>query len=220
MPPVNIKIGEVFERLTVKAGVGINRFGKRLWKCLCECGNYITVPSGDLRSGNTKSCGCYSRDRIAKLNYKCGGKRNFPREYKSWGQMKQRTGNPNNPRYKDYGGRGIKVCDRWLGEDGFENFLEDMGPIPDLNLPYSIERADNDKGYCPDNCYWGLPIDQNNNTRRNTFITYKGRKQTLSQWARELKRDPRNFSDRKHKLGWNDERIISTPVRKLKRKSK
>lgn len=97
--------------------------------------------------------------------------------------MKSRCYNKNHMNYDAYGGRGIKVCDRWLGENGFENFYNDMFPRPDGT---SLDRIDNNADYCPENCRWGSRIEQANNTRRNKIIEYGNKSMTAAQWAREI----------------------------------
>ncbi len=94
--------------------------------------------------------------------------------------MRQRCENPRNPRYKDYGGRGIKVCDQW---QSFENFLADMGMQPPGR---TLERNDNDRGYEPGNCRWATRTDQASNTRINNRLTYNGKTMTIAEWARHL----------------------------------
>lgn len=101
--------------------------------------------------------------------------------YKNWIDMKQRCFNKNNPRYKDWGGRGIKVCDRWMK---FENFLADMGEKPEDK---TLDRIDNNGNYCPENCRYATSKQQQNNTRQNRLIIHKGKTQNLTQWSKELK---------------------------------
>ena len=103
-------------------------------------------------------------------------------EYWIWKSMRSRCNNVKTENYKNYGGRGIKVCKRW---DSFENFYKDMGPRP--SSEYSIERLDNDGNYEPSNCKWGTREEQQNNMRSNVLITYQDKTQTLAQWCRELK---------------------------------
>jgi len=99
--------------------------------------------------------------------------------------MRKRCYNPSNKQYKDYGGRGIKVCDRWLdNKHGFENFLQDMGPRP--SSKHSIERRDNNGNYCPENCYWATKKEQSRNTRRNCWLSAYGKTIILTDWAQEL----------------------------------
>jgi hypothetical protein len=98
--------------------------------------------------------------------------------------MKDRCYNKNNKYYKDYGGRGIKVCDRWLDKErGFENFLEDMGVRP---IGKSINKINNNGNYEPNNCNWATRKEQSNNTRQNRVFSYNGVTQTIAQWARHL----------------------------------
>ena len=109
--------------------------------------------------------------------------------YNNWVDMKQRCFNKNNPRYKDWGGRGITVCKRWMI---FENFLADMGEKPKGK---TLDRKDNDGNYCKKNCRWATREEQQNNTRQNRIIIYKGKTQNLTQWARELKMDRQKLSN-------------------------
>ena len=103
------------------------------------------------------------------------------RVYWSWKSMKARCYNPNRTHYRHYGGRGIKVCDRWL--ESFENFYEDMGDCPP---GLSIDRIDNDGDYTPENCRWATSMEQTNNTSRNRRVTVDGETMTITQWARRL----------------------------------
>lgn len=139
--------------------------------CRCECGTTKEFLRRNLRSGATKSCGCYkaesNRQRFTTHGQAAGGKER-PLVYGVWSTMKSRCLNPNFPKYQIYGARGITVCDRWLT---FANFYEDMGdPPPGLTL----ERRDNDGNYEPGNCVWASRAQQSRNKRTNRFFTIDG----------------------------------------------
>jgi hypothetical protein len=119
--------------------------------------------------------------------------------------MWQRTTNPSQNRYPEYGGRGITVCPEWRS---FEQFLKDMGLKPGPG--YSIDRIDVNAGYSPENCRWATPLQQQNNTRANRFLEYQGERLTLSQWARRCNLSPNNIRDRLAS-GWSLERTLTTP---------
>jgi hypothetical protein len=109
--------------------------------------------------------------------------RNTP-EFNIWSMMKNRCTNPNCNRHQFYKDKGIKVCDRWLGPDGFIHFIEDMGRRP--GPKYSIDRIDNDGDYCPENCRWATDKEQANNHSNDFIVEYNGREQTLALWCDEL----------------------------------
>lgn len=115
---------------------------------------------------------------------KDGHKKNNPVLYHSWIGMKGRCYNKNDKAYRNYGGRGIKVCDRWLGKEGFNNFLNDMGEKP--SSKHSLDRIDTNGDYCPENCRWATWEQQENNRRINVFYEYNGKKLTLPQWSKEI----------------------------------
>lgn len=134
------------------------RGGKPRWDCICNCGTRCTVAAADLISGDTLSCGCYRKDRI--LRHGAARKGKVTAEYRSWHAMLQRCTNPDSNGYKNYGGRGIRVCKRWLK---FENFLADMGPRPP---GLTLDRRNNDGPYRKGNCRWATRKQQAQNRRK------------------------------------------------------
>lgn len=132
--------------------------------CQCDCGEFIIVNLNHLKSGNTKSCGCLNKEKrkLPKLIKHQESNKRRTVEYNTWVSMKQRCYNINCKDYKNYGGRGIKICDRWL--NSYENFLKDMGRRP---IGYSIERLNVNGNYEPINCKWATKLEQNNNRRLN-----------------------------------------------------
>jgi len=159
------------------------------WLCLCDCGKHTVVYSTRLRNGDTQSCGCYQRHQLS-LRKKTHGKSQTI-TYQAWLNMKARCYNQKIPAYKNYGGRGIAVCDRWL--NSFENFYSDMG---EMTVGLTIERIDNDKGYSPKNCKWATRVEQARNMRSTRMIRYGGKNQSLSAWAEEIGINYRTLIDR------------------------
>lgn len=148
MPKFIDRTGARFGRLTALRRNGSDRTtGEALWECTCDCGGHLTVRGSSLSSGNTGSCGCLPPDNQRALF--TTHNMHTSRTYHSWQHMKTRCYNPRHIGYKDYGGRGIAVCDRW--RHSFENFLADMGERPP---GHTIGRIDHDKPYEPGNCQW------------------------------------------------------------------
>lgn len=191
-------IGDKFNALLVieKADRIYNRTA---WLCRCNCGNKLVVTGNGLKTGHKKSCGCLNKNKTHNCT-------NHPL-FKTWLEMIRRCHNKKSQGYSNYGKRGIKVCLRWKHKiNGIKNFISDMGKKP--SSKHSIERRDNNKGYCKSNCYWATIKEQNNNTRNNVVITYKGKTLTASQWSRLTDINVANLYYRV-KSGWNAERILN-----------
>ena len=157
-------LGEKFGRLTVIKEYGKDKNRKVLWECQCDCGNKTVSLGSNLVRGKALSCGCL-KNELASKRMKKHGMRNT-RIYKKWQGMKRRCYEKGNKHYKNYGGRGIVVCDEWLGEHGFENFYSwamRNGYRDDL----SIERKDVNGNYCPENCCW-IPLPDQSRNKTNT----------------------------------------------------
>ena len=132
-------------------------------------------------------------------------------EYHAWSNIKARCFNPNNPRYSDWGGRGIAVCDRW--KNSFENFLADMGTKP--SPKHSLDRIDNDGDYSDENCKWSTKAEQDNNRRSNRLITIGCVTLTIAQWTKEMGFG-QNVIYNRLKIGWSEFDAVMTPVRSYK----
>lgn len=170
--------GETFGRLTVVSEAERVK-GKRQVVCQCSCGKTTVVRVELLRNGKAKSCGCLRSEVVASKNH-VHGKSESP-EYRVWANMMQRCYVESSDRYKQYGGRGIRVCERWHLA---ANFLADMGPRP--SPEHSIERTDNDADYSPKNCIWATAQQQQRNTTRTSKIQFRGESWCLTDLEAEF----------------------------------
>jgi len=169
--------GVRFGRLTVVDRAENLKDWKTAWNCKCECGNEKVIRGSDLKNGKTTSCGCYMNERrIARSITHCMSK---TRQYKIWRGIKERCNNSNNPSYKYYGGRGIKICSEWV--DSFENFWDDMKESYSESL--SIDRIDVNGNYEKLNCRWATDKEQANNTTLNRNVEYMGKTHTIMEWS-------------------------------------
>jgi hypothetical protein len=196
MPAFRDRSGEKVGRLTILCEAADRIGGRVTWHCRCECGNEVKRPGRDLYLGRTTSCGCLLSESISSINVsrtkhghsKSGGRniRLTTPEYRSWKAMLERCRNPNAPNYHLYGGRGISICDRWLGADGFVNFHADMGDRPEGQ---TLDRIDTNGDYTPENCQWATAKQQSNN-RRNTEVLAAARHENLKKGRKHWPRKP------------------------------
>lgn len=174
--------------------------GASYWNCVCACGVARKVFGASLSKSKSLSCGCYA----ASQNTRHGLSRS--KVYSVWEGMKFRCSNPSSTYWHRYGGRGIKVCDRW---QNFENFYADVGDPP--TTLHSLGRIDNEGNYTPENVRWETPEQQNHNKILNHKITINGVTKTLTQWAKENELKPSTVMSRVH-YGWSDIDAVTLPV--------
>jgi hypothetical protein len=200
-----IEPNDRYGRLTVVSEAR-SRKNYKMWLCLCDCGKQTIVYPQGLYKGTTQSCGCLGRERRLAANTKHGHnlRGNKSGEHRSWWEMLRRCYSPRHISFKNYGGRGIAVCERW--RNGFQAFFADMGPKPTTR--HWLDRKDTNGDYTPDNCRWATPKEQLRNTRRNRIVTYKDRQVCVSQLAEETGVSEKRLRWRiKH--GWTVERAVS-----------
>lgn len=207
-PPTNKKWfvdikGLKFGRLTVVKFIG-KHTGNFFWECLCSCGKSTTVRSSSLKRGKVVSCGCYGAQRVieAKTKHGLAG----TREYVAWASIIHRCTNQNAKGWKDYGGRGITICDRWRS---FTNFIADVGMGAFAGC--TIERIDNNGSYEPGNVRWATRKEQARNRRSNRHLTFKGRTKPIAAWADEVGVSAKVIYLRLF-YGWSTERALTQPT--------
>ena len=199
-------IGRSFGRWTILA-LGSLIGTRRKFLCRCECGTVKEVAAQDLRNGRSVSCGCYSREAVAK-RATIHGMSHHPM-YKVWVDMKRRCYNSNDPEFVNYGERGIIVCPEWI--QSFPAFYNDMGERPFHGA--TLDRINNDGNYEPGNCRWVTNKENNRNKRKHRMITYNGNTLCSAEWAEIGGVEPRLFRARLNK-GWSMERAMEPPVPK------
>lgn len=200
--------GQRFDRLLAVGPVGMNRHKMILWLCRCDCGNESIVIGIMLRSGHTRSCGCFAADRRKEWNT-THGMTDTPLHI-VWKGMKARCENPASVNFKHYGGRGISIYEEW--SRSFEAFRDYVTQLPNYGEPgYTLDRIDNDQGYRPGNVQWATQAEQNRNTRRSNLIAYRGETKCLTDWAIHLSMKTETLRNRLSR-GWDIERAFTRPV--------
>lgn len=200
-------------RLTVIKEYGRNKYGECLWECECSCGSgkKVIARIRDLKSGNTKSCGCIVKEKTSQMFTKHGDSNS--RLYKVWKSMIKRTINPKDENYKYYGEKGIKVCDEWLNYINFKNWAIKEGY--DANAPYgeyTLERKEVKGDYCPENCKWATMKEQANNKTNSVFVTFNNETHTYAEWDNILGFNRGTTESRIKILGWEVERALTTKL--------
>lgn len=179
----------------------------KYYQCRCDCGNLTIVRGPDIASGGIKSCGCL---RASKQ-----GLSRTPEGIAIYYAIK-RCHNPDHPEFHNYGGRKIKVCDRYKGKDGIQNLIDDIGKRP--SPEHSLDRKNNNGDYEPENVRWATWEEQANNRRGNHLITYKNETLTIAQWSKKLSIKHWVIRSRLSK-GWSVEKTFITPVKQYSRRS-
>ena len=205
-------VGMKFGRLTVLSRaenyVSASGCTKAQWNCVCDCGNQIVVPTCNLTRGNSKSCGCYNLEQIKARNITHNQK--HTRLYGVWTNMKARCYNPNNINYKDYGARGIVLCDEWRDSfNAFSIWAYENGYDPFAkNGECTIDRIDVDGNYCPENCRWANAKEQSNNRTNTYYLTIDNITHSLSEWSDITGIRYHTIFARINKLGWEPKKAL------------
>jgi len=186
-------VGQRFGRLVVKEFAGRDRRNNAFWSCLCDCGNNSIVYGSDLKEGKTQSCGCYRKQRISEIHTIHGAAKGnkTTRAYKRFHEIHTRCYNTKHPRYKDYGGRGIYVCDEWHSFPIFRDWFDSH-----VAEGEQLDRIDNNGPYAPWNCRGATRKEQARNTRKNVNITWEDETLCIRAWAEKLKINARTLRNR------------------------
>lgn len=183
-----------------------------MWKCACDCGVEKVVSAGGLLNNGTQSCGCLHREKFHHTIHGCAKSTGWTPEYRCYAAMLQRCLNQKSKDYPGWGGRGIRVCHRWLngenGMHGFECFLADMGERPKR---HTLHRVENDGNYEPSNCIWATGKVQGNVKRNNRVLTAQGKSMNLGEWAEHSGIASGTIAAR-IKGGWSVEEAVSIPT--------
>lgn len=210
-PKIENLIGKKFGHMEVMSYIGkIKRSHSgyiHYWLCRCDCGVTKRAISWSLKQGLIKSCGCKKSELMRKT---LGPRKRIADNpaYGCWTSMKARCYDKNHMHYRNYGGRGIVVCERWI--NSFANFLADMGDRP--SDKHSIDRfPDKNGNYEPGNCRWATAREQGSNMRTNVIIDFRGKSLTIIEWSRSLGIGYTTIRERIRR-GWSIEKVFTHPV--------
>lgn len=214
--PLKISKGQRFGKLTVLEPFVQGKIATS--RCLCDCGTTKDIARSSLANGATQSCGCIWRNMIQHNHpmqkHGCAKGRRLTKEYALWEGIKNRCYNTRVQSYRNYGARGITVCERWM--DSFDAFLSDVGYAPSRS--HSLDRIDNNGNYEPGNVKWSTPSQQARNKRTNRLVTFNGVTKCVAEWCDQLGLS-RHLIYQRLENGWTPEKALTTPVRKTKVKS-
>ena len=198
-----------FGRLTVIKKTGIKNH-QTVWLCKCDCGDELEVIRNSLVTHNTKSCGCLTRKHGEA----------HTRLYIVWQHMLGRCYKPYMERYKNYGGRGIVVCDEWHDYPNFRDWAIANGYDPNAKrFDCTLDRIDNNGNYCPENCRWIPMIEQHQNKTNTRYITVDGERMTIRQASQKYGVSYAAITQRISKLGWSESDSAKKPLRADKRRT-
>jgi hypothetical protein len=207
LPVAGTKLTVAEELPRVKSG----RKYRRVFRCVCECGNERVVRYDHLRSGHSTSCGCDKSNVDYTIRPGYHGMEGTP-EHGIWLGIKKRCFRKRDKAYRNYGGRGITMCERW--KSSFKAFFEDMGPRP--SEQHSIERTNNDGNYEPGNCIWATDFEQNRNRRDNVMLEFRGERMCSADWARRYGMSKGTLRARLES-GLSVEEALTIPVRQWRK---
>lgn len=182
---------------------------QKIYECKCDCGNVVYVRACHITSGHTKSCGCLKSESMKKVATKHG--RSRERLAQIWYGMRKRCSNNNCEQFKNYGGRGITVCDEWLHD--FQAFY-DWAMANGYEDHLTIDRIEVNGNYSPDNCRWITNKDQQNNRRTSHLLTYKGETRSLKDWSKIVGINYSTLKGRINVYGWSAEKALETNAKK------
>lgn len=211
-----INPGDRFGKLTVIKELPTRkrppRTYDRMFLCSCDCGNQVTVAMSGLRGGSTNSCGCLIKER-GKIK-KDSDELPDRRLRRIWYNMRRRCDGRNEKDFRNYTSRNIKVCAEWINDfETFKKWALSNGYSPVL----TIDRIDGSLGYFPDNCRWATVKQQMNNVKYNVVLKKGDEFHTIAEWSEILGVKAHSLYRRK-KEGWDDERILNTPIKQYKRR--
>lgn len=211
---MNNLIGKIFGRLIVLKRVENDKYGNIKWLCKCSCGNEKIIFGSSLTRNRTRSCGCLKKEFAGIQTLKHGHARRGKQSkiYAIWTHIINRCTNKNNSDYKDYGGRGIKICYRWSNKNpkGFENFYKDVGNPPKGK---SLDRINNEDNYKPNNWRWATSKQQARNRRNNHLILYNNKNLCLAEWE-EITGIKQSIIRKRLKRGWSFKNALTIPINK------